>query len=176
VDARLTGGFLALAAVLAAAGCIISQDENAGRSCAFDADCPAAYACVGPEGQRSCEVIYPPRSTPPDAGSADAGVVPTYCVEVQPILAAYCVSSCHGAVTTGSGKTDFRLDYYEPDGGDPKGAKAMASAIKARAFDIPTMPPSANPAPSNAERAVLARWAVAGAPFCTDGGTPDGGN
>lgn len=173
MDARQTKGFLALAAVLAAAGCIISQDEAAGRECTFDADCPEAYTCAGPEGLRFCEVIYPPRSnSSADAGPVDAGVVPTYCAQVQPILAANCVSSCHGADNSGSGVTDFRLDYYEPDVGQPKGAKAMAARIKVRAFDQRTMPPLGNPEPSDAQRAVLARWVTAGAPFCTDGGTP----
>jgi len=171
VDARLKGGFLLLAAVLVAAGCIISQDELAGRACVSDAECPEAYACVGPEGLRSCEVIYPPRGASSDGGIPDAGVAPTYCANVQPILAASCVSSCHGAVTTGSGRTDFRLDYYEPDAGQPKGAKDMAALIKIQAFDRRTMPPGGSPAPTDAERAVLGRWATAGAPFC-DGGTP----
>jgi hypothetical protein len=171
VDSTLKGAFLALAAALSAAGCIISQDELAGRSCTFDVDCPEAYVCVGPEGQRSCEVSYPPRTPSPDGGVADAGVVPTYCGEVQPILAANCVSSCHGDVTTGSNHPEFRLDYYAPDAGQPKGAKDMAARIKARAFDLRTMPPAGNPVPSDGERAVLGRWAAAGAPFC-DGGTP----
>ncbi len=106
-------------------------------------------------------------------GARMPGVAPTYCRDVQPILAANCVSSCHGEVNTGSGHTDFRLDYYEPpDGGGPKGAKDMAPRIKVRAFDLRTMPPTGNPAPTDAERAVLGRWAVAGAPFCDDGGTP----
>ena len=171
MDARLKGGFLLLAVALVAAGCIISQDELAGRACTFDADCPEAYNCVGPEGLRSCEVIYPPRPATVDAGTPDAGRAPTYCADVQPILATTCVSSCHGAVTTGSGISDFRLDYYEPDAGQPKGAKEMAGRIKARAFDLRTMPPPSSPAPTDAQRAVLGRWAVAGAPFC-DGGTP----
>jgi hypothetical protein len=172
VDSRLKSGLLALAAALTVAGCIISQDELVGRSCTFDADCPEAYACVGPEGQRSCEVIYPPRPAASDGGVVDAGVVPTYCGEVQSILAANCVSSCHGAVNTfPNSPADFRLDYYEPDAGQPKGAKEMALRVKARAFDLRTMPPSGQPTPTDAERAVLARWAAGGAPFC-DGGTP----
>ncbi|WP_224249169.1 hypothetical protein [Hyalangium gracile] len=171
MDARLKGGFLTLAAVLTAAGCIISQDEVAGSACSLNADCPEAYACVGPEGQRFCEVIYPPPTVTPDAGTPDAGVVPTYCQDVQPILAATCVAGCHGAETGGSGRTDFRLDYYEPEGSGPKGAKDMAARIKVRAFDLRTMPPMGNPAPTDAERAVLGRWVAGGAPFC-DGGTP----
>lgn len=171
MDSRLKRGLFVFAAMLASAGCIISQDELAGRACAFDVDCPEAYACVGPEGQRTCEVLYPPRTASSDGGTADGGVVPTYCREVQPILAAHCVSSCHGEVTTGSNHPEFRLDYYEPDAGQPKGARDMAARIKARAFELRTMPPLGNPAPSDGARAVLGRWAAAGAPFC-DGGTP----
>jgi hypothetical protein len=174
VDARLTGGFLSLAAVLTAAGCIISQDQLAGRACSADEDCPQDYACVGTQ-ERFCEVIYPPPPAVADGGTSDggtdAGVVPTYCREVQPILAANCTANCHGADTTVSGHPEFRLDYYEPDGGGPNGAKYMAPRIKVRAFDQRTMPPVGNPAPTNTERAVLGRWAAAGAPFC-DGGTP----
>ncbi|HEX8698044.1 MAG TPA: hypothetical protein VF815_04360 [Myxococcaceae bacterium] len=176
MDPRQTGSILALVAVLAAGGCIISQDEAAGRACTFDAECPEAYACAGPEGLRFCELIYPPRpASTADAGTPDAGVVPTYCADVQPILAATCVSSCHGADTSGSGQTDFRLDYYEPGAGQVKGAKQMAARIKVRAFDQRTMPPLDSPMPSDAQRAVLARWVTAGAPFCADGGVPDAG-
>ncbi len=176
MDARQTSGFLALGAVLVAGGCIISQDELAGRACTFDADCPEAYTCAGPEGLRFCEVIYPPRSnSSADAGPVDAGVVPTYCAEVQPILAATCVANCHGADNSGSGQETFRLDYYEPAVGQPRGARDMAARIKSRAFDRRDMPPLDSPQPSDAQRALLARWAVGGAPFCRDGGTPDAG-
>jgi hypothetical protein len=159
-----------LTAVLVAAGCIISQEQLAGSACSSDAECPEDYVCVGPEGQRSCQVIYPPQAGV-DGGMPDAGVVPTYCAEIQPILAANCISSCHGADTSVSGHPEFRLDYYEGDAGQPKGAKDMAPRIKVRAFDLRTMPPAGNPAPTDAQRALLGRWATAGAPFC-DGGTP----
>lgn len=171
MDARLTSGVLSLVAVLAAAGCFISQDDLAGRACTQDADCPAAYACVESGGQSTCQVIYPPVAVSDGGTDGGTGVVPTYCNDVQPILAANCVSSCHGEVSTGSGHPEFRLDYYEPDGGGPKGAKDMAARIKVRAFDLRTMPPTGNPAPTDTERAVLGRWAAGGAPFC-DGGTP----
>lgn len=170
MDARLTGGFLTLAAVLTAAGCIISQDALPGTECSFDAECPDSYACVGQEGQRFCEVIYPPRPASADGGPTDAGAVPTYCADVQPVLAKYCVSSCHGAETTGSGRNDFRLDYYEPAGEGAKGAKDMAPRIRVRAFEQRNMPP-VDPKPTDAERALLARWAAGGAPRCT----PDAG-
>jgi hypothetical protein len=172
VDPRKTGGLLALVAMLAVAGCIISQDDLAGRACSTAEDCPEAYVCVGLEGQRSCEVAYPPVLAVPDGGIPDGGgVVPTYCADVKPILTGHCISTCHGPVSTGSNHPEFRLDYYEPDAGGPKGAKEMAPLIKVRAFDLRTMPPVGNPPPSDAERAVLGRWAAGGAPFC-DGGTP----
>jgi hypothetical protein len=177
VEPRQICSVLALVAVVTVGGCIISQDEFAGRACTFDADCPEAYACSGPEGLRVCEVVYPPRSnSTADAGTPDAGVVPTYCADVQPILAANCNSNCHTADNSGSGETEFRLDYYEPATASlPKGAKAMAPRIKVRAFDQRTMPPLDQPQPSDAQRALLARWATAGAPFCADGGVPDAG-
>ncbi|MBZ4416369.1 hypothetical protein [Myxococcus sp. RHSTA-1-4] len=72
MSARLPPRLLALAAVLAAAACSIEVDDVAGRTCTDDSECPASYACVeGPDGQRGCEVIYPPRSTA-DSGT-DAG-------------------------------------------------------------------------------------------------------
>ncbi|MBN1204488.1 MAG: hypothetical protein JXB05_06155 [Myxococcaceae bacterium] len=171
MDARLTGGFLSLVAVLTAAGCLISQDELAGTSCQLDAECPESYACVGPEGQRFCEIIYPPRPAASDAGPTDAGVPPTYCADIKPVLDGYCTANCHGPLTNNSGQNDFRLDYYEPDAGQPKGAREMASRIRYRAFEIRTMPPANSPSPSDAQRALLGRWAAVGAPFC-DGGTP----
>ena len=177
MEPRQIGSVLALVAVLTVGGCIISQDGFSGRACTFDADCPEAYACSGPEGLRFCEVVYPPRSSAnTDGGTPDAGVVPTYCAEVRPILAAHCISSCHGVDNSTSGETEFRLDYYEPTvAGQVKGAKAMAPRIKSRAFDRRDMPPLDQPQPSDAQRALLARWATAGAPFCTDGGVPDAG-
>jgi hypothetical protein len=62
----------ALAAALAALACSIEVDDVAGRACTDDSACPASYTCVErPDGQRGCEVIYPPRPTV-DAGT-DAG-------------------------------------------------------------------------------------------------------
>ncbi|MDC0707339.1 hypothetical protein POL68_02545 [Stigmatella sp. ncwal1] len=177
-----------LVAVVAVAGCIISQEDAANRACTSDTDCPQAYACMELGAQRTCELLYPP-SLPADAGPADAGpgdagpgdggsgdggVVPTYC-EVRTLLNANCVSSCHGAVSTGSGRTDFRLDYYEPPAGGVRGAKAMADRIKVRTFDIRNMPPAGNPAPTDAERGVMARWVTGGALPCPEGGGADAG-
>jgi hypothetical protein len=162
---------LVLVSALAASGCLISENAGPGHSCSDDSECPASYRCVTvSEGQRSCEVMYPPRPLDTDAGTSDAGPVPTWCQDIKPILAATCVSSCHGATTSGSGRTDFRLDTYDQSGG-VLGARDMAARIKARAVEQQTMPPSGNPAPSAAERDLLSRWVAGGTPLCADGGT-----
>ncbi len=179
MDLRRFAPFLVLAAVLGAVGCTIALDDGPGHPCSDDSECPDAYGCVAAsDGQRSCEVVYPPRpsASGSDGGTDGGGVVPTYCQDIQPILAATCVSSCHGADHR-NGVAGFRLDYYAPDGGGVPGAKAKADRIKARASDFQSMPPPGNPAPTAAQRALLARWALAGAPECAaDGGTSDAGN
>jgi hypothetical protein len=179
VDLRRSAPFLVLAAVLGAVGCTIALDGGPGQPCSDDTECPDAYGCVAAaDGQGSCEVVYPPRpSASGSDGGTDAGPAPTYCRDIEPILAATCVSSCHGADHR-SGVAGFRLDYYAPDGGGAPGAKAKAERIKARAADLRSMPPPGSPAPTAAQRALLARWVLAGAPECatTDGGTPDAGN
>ncbi len=110
-----------------------------------------------------------------DAGGPAPGPVPTWCADVQPLLANYCLQSCHGAVHTGSGHPEFRLDMYESDAGI-KGAMEMAPRIDVRAAKFKDMPPVGNPAPTAEERAIIGQWAEGGAPFCnTDGGTADGG-
>jgi hypothetical protein len=163
---------LVLVSALAASGCLISENAGPGHSCSDDSECPASYRCVTvSEGQRSCEVLYPPRPLDTDAGTVDAGPVPTWCQDIQPLLAATCVASCHDTVTTSSGRKDFRLDTYAQTGG-VLGARDMAARIKARAaVDEPTMPPPGNPAPSAAERDLLSRWVAGGTPLCADGGT-----
>jgi len=162
---------LVLAWALAASGCLVSDNLAPGRPCSEDTDCPEAYRCVASsEGQGTCEVQYPPRPQNTDAGTPDAGPVPTWCQDIRPILAASCVGSCHGATTSGSGRADFRLDLYAQDGG-VLGAREMASRIKARAVEQRNMPPPGNPAPSAAERDLLSRWVLGGAPGCADGGT-----
>jgi hypothetical protein len=162
---------LVLVSALAASGCLISENAGPGHSCSDDSECPESYRCVTiSEGQRSCEVTYPPRPLDADGGTPDAGPVPTWCQDIQPLLAASCVSSCHGATTSGSKRTDFRLDTYAQAGG-VLGARDMAARIKARAVDQQTMPPSGNPAPSAAERDLLSRWVAGGTPLCADGGT-----
>lgn len=164
---------LVLACALAASGCLLSENVEPVRPCADDSECPASYRCVAvSEGQGSCEVLYPPRPLDTDAGNPDAGPVPTWCQDIQPILAASCVASCHGATTSGSGRADFRLDLYARDGGvGALGARDMAARIKARAVDQLNMPPEGNPAPSASERDLLSRWVLGGAPSCADGGT-----
>lgn len=176
MDFRRRVPFLVLAAVLGAVSCTIALDDGPGHPCAEDSECPEAYGCVAAsDGQRSCEVVYPPRpSASGSDGGFDAGPAPTYCQDIQPILAANCTSSCHGADHT-NGQTGFRLDYYAPDGGGEPGAKSKAARIKVRAADLRTMPPAGNPAPTQAQRALLARWVLAGAPECADAGTPDAG-
>ncbi|MCP3103417.1 hypothetical protein LZ198_31495 [Myxococcus sp. K15C18031901] len=169
---------VACGALLVAVACSIQMDEVAGRACSEDSDCPSLYACTGGsvEGQRTCEVVYPPVASASDGG-ADAGTVPTYCADIEPILAASCVSTCHGADTSGSQVSNFRLDYYEPTGNGVPGAKARAARIKARAFDSRDMPPSTSAVarPTDAQRALIARWVAGGAPYCdTDGGTDAG--
>lgn len=176
---------------LAASGCFIAESTGPAHPCADDSECPSAYRCVSVSAsERSCEVIYPPLSPlEADAGSdggvvstSDAGtkpdagpvVVPTYCKEIKTVLDSSCVSTCHGTTTSGSGRTDFRLDIYAA-AGSVKGAQDMASRIQVRAVDQQTMPPKRAGAPviSASERDLLARWVAAGTPLCDgDGGTP----
>jgi len=161
-------GLLLLGTAAAVGGCLIDDIDFTGKTCEVPSDCPSGFVCLAasgttcPLGSRSCCQL------PPDAP-------PTYCADVKPILDAYCVSTCHGQINTGSGQTTFRLDYYEPTDGGLPGAKAQAPRIKARATDQKTMPPVGVAAPAESQRATLGRWATAGAPFCGDGGTPDGG-
>jgi hypothetical protein len=168
-------GSVLLSAAVAVVGCVVSVSDFAGKTCEVADDCPEPYVCVAarPGSVRTCEVLGLPEVA--DGGGGGGGPVPTYCADIQPILMANCVASCHGADNSGSGRTDFRLDYYEPDAGQPRGAKVMALRIKQRAFDFQDMPPPGNPEPTSAERTLLSLWAVGGAPLC-DGGTPaDGG-
>src|SRR5262249_59053204 len=159
--------WLLLGMVVALNGCVIEDVDFTGKTCDTPRDCPSGFLCLAasgttcPLGSSSC--CQPPPDAPP-----------TYCADAKPILAAYCVSTCHGQINTGSGQTGFRLDYYEPADGGLPGAKAMAPRIKARAADQKTMPPVGVAAPAESQRVILGRWASAGAPFC-DGGTPDGG-
>jgi hypothetical protein len=157
-------------------GCVVPVSDFAGKTCETAADCPDSYVCVAarPGAGRTCEVLGLPELA--DAGGPAPGPVPTWCADVQPLLATYCISSCHGTVHTGSGRTDFQLDIYEGNG-SVMGAKDMAPRIEKRAYEFRDMPPVGNPAPTSEEREVIGRWAQGGAPFCNpDGGVPsDGG-
>jgi hypothetical protein len=156
-------------------GCVVSVSDFAGKSCETAEDCPDPYVCVAvrPGAGRTCEVLGLPDLA--DGGGPAPGPVPTWCADVQPLVTAYCISSCHGTVNVGSGRTDFQLNIYESDGGI-MGAREMAPRIDVRAFRFKDMPPPGNPAPSAEEREVLGRWAQGGAPFCNDGGiSADGG-
>ncbi|NTX14861.1 hypothetical protein FJV41_15650 [Myxococcus llanfairpwllgwyngyllgogerychwyrndrobwllllantysiliogogogochensis] len=164
--------------------CTIDVADFTGKTCETASDCPDTHVCVAVrQGQgRTCEVLGLPGI--PDAGEVDAGPVPTYCDDVQPILAASCVSTCHGADTSGSNQTSFRLDYYAPpdgggaDGGGLPGAFAKAARIRARTSVFQDMPPSPTTVtlPTAEQRAIVARWVEGGAPFCDAGtGEPDGG-
>nr|BDT35258.1 hypothetical protein MFMH1_49270 [Myxococcus sp. MH1] len=181
---KLLAGATGAAALLVA--CTIDVADFTGKTCETAGDCPDTHVCVAVrQGQgRTCEVLGLPGA---DAGPTDAGPVPTYCDDVQPILAASCVSTCHGADTSGSGQSSFRLDYYVApdggaDGGGLPGAFAKAERIRARTSVFQDMPPSPTtvPLPTAEQRALVARWVEGGAPFCDDadagGGAPDGGS
>jgi hypothetical protein len=168
---------LYVSAAMVIAGCSISVNDFAGKTCAAAEDCPEPYVCVAVRtgAGRTCESLGLPEvdggTGPqlPDGG----GAVPTWC-EVQPVFLANCVSGCHGDSTDGSGRRDFRLDFYEANLEGIKGAKEMAERIKLRTYELRTMPPEGNPAPTDAERELVARWAAGGAPGCegSPGGAP----
>ncbi len=162
-------------AVITVVGCVVPVSDFAGKRCEAAEDCPDPYVCVAvrPGAGRTCEALRSPEVA--DGGGIDPGPVPTWCADIQPILAANCISSCHGVDSSTSQRTDFRLDYYAPDAGEPAGAKAMASRIKVRAVDFQDMPPLGNPMPTSSERALIGQWVEGGAPFCTDAGSPDAG-
>jgi hypothetical protein len=162
------------AAVVAIVGCAVSVGDFAGKRCEVAEDCPDSYVCIAARpGGRTCEVLSLPEVA--DGGGPAPGPVPTWCVEVQPVLANYCLASCHGTVHTGSGRNDFQLDIYESSGGI-KGAREMAPRIDKRAAEFKDMPPVGSPMPTAEERELLGLWARNGAPFCNDGGTTtDGG-
>ncbi|KFA88484.1 hypothetical protein [Archangium violaceum] len=167
----LRPSLLGLCAVVAT-GCTIEAPDFSGKSCESVSDCPRPYTCVAarPGAGRTCEVLNGPGTSDPNTGP-----VPTWCQDIQPILAANCVSVCHGTTTTGSGRADFRLDVYEADGGIA-GAQLMAPRIHARTVVFRTMPPpAASPQPTEEQRDLIDRWASGGAPFCETAGT-DGGS
>ena len=157
--------------VCVAMACTLDVTDFTGKTCEDAQDCPPPYACVAarPGEGRTCEALGLPGA--PDGG--DAGPVPTWFEDIQPIMAASCVSSCHGADTSNSGVTSFRLDYYAPEDGGVPGAQAMAARIQARAYVFQDMPPPGSPVPmpTAQERERIARWAREGAPLCADAGT-----
>ncbi|WP_044890819.1 hypothetical protein [Myxococcus hansupus] len=166
----LASVFLGVCGVLA---CALDTTDFTGKACEEARDCPPPYVCVAARGDagRTCEVLGLPGT--PDGG--DAGPTPTWCADIQPILAANCVSSCHGADTSGSDGAPFRLDYYAPEPGGVPGAQAMAARILARVYVFQDMPPPwlSVPMPSAQERVLIARWANEGTPLCDDAGTGD---
>ncbi|MBN1204487.1 MAG: hypothetical protein JXB05_06150 [Myxococcaceae bacterium] len=165
-----------VSAALVVVGCVVSVADFAGKSCEIAEDCPDSYVCVSarPGAGRTCEVLGLPDIS--DGGEPPQGPVPTWCADIQPLMATYCLSNCHGPETTNSGRDGFRLDFYNSDGGTQVGALEMAPTIDLRVVRFQNMPPLGQPAPTPQERALIGRWATGGAPFCTDGGTPpDGG-
>jgi hypothetical protein len=163
-------------AALVVVGCVVSVGDFAGKSCETAEDCPDPYVCVAarPGAGRTCEALGLPGFAD-GGGGPEPGPVPTWCADVQPLVTAYCISSCHGTEKRGSGKLDFQLDMYESANG-LKGAREMAPRVEERAFRFKDMPPAGNPAPTAEEREVIGRWAQGGAPFCNDGGvSTDGG-
>jgi hypothetical protein len=187
--------FLILLVVAAAvAGCFLTFDDFMGKGCRSDQDCPANYACLPmlADGGLTCSAIYPyqPDSGPPDSGPpGDAGGPDRtyfYCTDVAPILSQTCQSNCHlGQVGFDTSGCDtslcvpspglFELDYYDAgtDGGIG-GAYQERDRIKARAFDLQTMPPAGVGAvPSQQQRQILAWWDEQGGQYC-DGGSSGG--
>jgi hypothetical protein len=106
--------------------------------------------------------------------------VPSYQIDVMPILAANCLR-CHGAPALGGAPAGLRLDSYGdlavPDPRDPAvelpilGAATYAPAIALRAADPDRPMPPRFPL-DDWQIEVLERWAAAGAPR----GTPRPGN
>ena len=176
-------------AAVGVGGCLIADPGAHSSPCVTDTDCSSTQRCVQTgEEQGVCELIYPPPgdtsagqsdagpSQSGDAGTPDAGpqLTPTWCKDIQSVMQTSCTASCHGSVTSGSGRTDFRLDVYATSG-SVKGAKDMAARIKDRAVDKRTMPPSgsSSPALTAAQRDLVNRWVAGATPQCaSDGGTP----
>ncbi|MET0402640.1 MAG: hypothetical protein ABW123_09565 [Cystobacter sp.] len=174
---RIRWILLALGAAAVGPGCTIEAPDFSGKSCMTTADCPVPHTCVAarPGAGRTCEILRGPDSAEPPAD----GPVPTWCADVQPVMAASCVSACHGSPETGNVRPGFRLDVYETAGG-VLGARDMAARIRERAVVQRTMPPPGGVEPTEAQRALLERWATGGTPLCAqdtpgDAGSPDGG-
>lgn len=166
----------AAASLTFAVGCIIETEETAGRPCESPEQCAdEAYDCVatGAEGQKTCQLIFPPQQRAD--GGTDAGMVPftPWCGQVEQLLTDYCVS-CHGEDRSPSGNLPFRTDVYHdldgglPDGGLLLGAKSKAISIRTRVVSG-SMPPPSSPQMTPEEIQAVSNWVLSGAPFC-DGG------
>jgi hypothetical protein len=166
---RITrAGLIATAALLLS--CLIDPEDLLGQRCTKDADCAFWQRC---------------------ASTADAGLTcvstvdgltgtdtPYFCNDIGPLLQREC-ATCHNALD--SAQQHFSVDLYHADGG-VRGVYEMAERIKIRVSDQRTMPPSTStPQPTDVERARVAAWVAAGAPYCantqSDGGqtTSDAG-
>lgn len=159
-------------AALALSACFIDAGSFAGKECQTNVDCPPPWVCAqvgrrpSQPGFRSCELLRGPDAAPPSSGGpAD------YCHDAKPLLDKTCVANCHGADTSGSSQTAFRLDAYAFDGGFPQGAGDKALRIKLRVADDSMPPVGFTPRLTTAERDLLVHWADLGAPECLDGGT-----
>jgi hypothetical protein len=163
------------AAIVIAAACTLSAEDEQGKECKTAKDCRQPYSCVETNPNLfTCELLALPNTgAVQDVLNEDAGQ-PYYCAEVSQVLNTYCVSTCHGVDRTGSGLQPFRLDYYDPpDAGDLPGAHQKAANIKIRTYDQRTMPPAGSPLPSDAQRLLIRNWVAAGAPECNT--PPDAG-
>lgn len=149
---------------LGVVACYPGTDTLVSKPCASDRDCPDEfYRCIVTrvDGNKTCEVIFPPKPIEPSGTSSGAI---TYCKDIKPILDRTCVATCHGATTSGSGLSNFRLDFYVDPTGAIEGAKDRAARIKARTTVSKDMPPPSSAAPTEDERTLVGRWADEGAP------------
>ncbi|GEM_PF-836170 len=148
-------------------------------------------ACDMNEKGCLCEVKFPP--DPYDAGSVgggqggsagggtggsggvgggsgkDAGPPVDYCTEVKPVVNNKCLGTCHSSqMGYPNSPKGFRLDYYESRDGGLPGLKDQANRAYIRANDNSMPPPveqAVFPTFTAAEKAMMARWVDAGAPF-----------
>ena len=161
-------------AAVGAVGCFIGAGTFAGKGCDSNNDCPEPYVCAQVRGTgRSCELVHQIEigGGGTGGGGSRSGNL-DYCSTAKLILDRTCVSNCHGSDTSGS-SLPYRFDRYTDPAG---GALEKALRIKARVTVDDMPPPSpANVRPTSVERAQLIRWINAGAPFCIDAGSTDGG-
>ena len=155
------------------AGCLLDSGAT-GTPCESDADCPVYFACgdLTSATERTCQPLG--FDALPPGGAKDAGTAHFWCKDVAPVVEKHCVSACHGEVTSGSGKPNFRLDRYEDASATQKGAFGMAAELKQRTSIEKTMPPGGGTI-TEEERTLLAAWVDQGAAYCDDGSSPGGG-